>query len=398
MMPDLRKLGLKGLLRKIRGRIRKPSPPLPYERRAEARLFPEGERISVELALNSRCSSDDDDDPTVFHWGMFDRGMRLSDKDIQRIVDLSRAPRYTSWDLGIRIERNVLFVVSDPLASGIQKDWLMVECGMLQQAVFLACASLGVGSVIANLGRDGRILPDGGFASVRIRIDPMKPSYQGSLWSSGAPGPGKRWRQGNLQDPRRDGAVPLGTALAGCAFEQERGTPASVQTLGQLLWAARGRTPHLYKSTPWGLTIPVWSGDEELSGLSVLAERSHWKYVNWRAGRPTHSLSRPRHLPEQAFRKIMERHKDWDCLMILSSNDPHTRALWEIGYQLQNIIVQAHSWGVDYRVLFADRERKDMFARNLGMADVIIVIGLRLQGSLLSSSDRRVIDFNIRTG
>ena len=61
--------------------ILRPSPELPPDsERDEAELPDEGSTISVEKALNSRCSSDDDGNPRKFHWGMFDRTKKLSEE------------------------------------------------------------------------------------------------------------------------------------------------------------------------------------------------------------------------------------------------------------------------------------------------------------------------------
>ena len=45
-----------------------------------------------------------------------------------------------------------------------------------------------------------------------------------------------------------------------CALLEGTWTRADKTKISQLLWAARGRTPHYVKSHPWGLTIPTWGG------------------------------------------------------------------------------------------------------------------------------------------
>ncbi len=70
------------LLNKIIGRIKlklNPPPKLPPEiKRSIAKLPPEGENISVEMALNSTCNSDPTGNQKYHHWGMFDKNAKLS--------------------------------------------------------------------------------------------------------------------------------------------------------------------------------------------------------------------------------------------------------------------------------------------------------------------------------
>ena len=59
----------------------------------------------------------------------------------------------------------------------------MIESGMQQQAICLICAALGVGMVFKNLSDNGVSFSDKYYATTRIQLDPMKPSYNGSSWS-----------------------------------------------------------------------------------------------------------------------------------------------------------------------------------------------------------------------
>ena len=54
-----------------------------------------GDAISVEMALNSRCTSDSDGNPRKFHWGMFNRTKKLSDEQIKKIIGLAKIPRFS---------------------------------------------------------------------------------------------------------------------------------------------------------------------------------------------------------------------------------------------------------------------------------------------------------------
>ncbi len=67
----------------------------------------EGDNISVEMALNSRCTSDYDGNPEKFHWGMFDRKKKLSSEQIKKIISLAKIPRFTRQKAAIRSNCNI---------------------------------------------------------------------------------------------------------------------------------------------------------------------------------------------------------------------------------------------------------------------------------------------------
>ena len=258
---------MKIIFRKIKNRF-KPPVKLPSDSERILAVLPSGgETISLEIALNSRCSSDYDEDPATFHWGMFNKTTKLSDDHIKRVVDLANICRLTNQCREIQTMGNVLTFIIDNTIPGIQKDWLMVESGMQQQAVALICAALGVGMAFRNLGIDGAEISQNDYASIKIKLDAMKPSYEGSYWSRLEPAKESSWIKGNLQDPVRDGKLSLLDAISGLRIQNLSGKKTTVHSISQLLWAARGRTPHLYKSRPWGMTIPTWAGEQRISSI-----------------------------------------------------------------------------------------------------------------------------------
>jgi len=90
--------------------------------RPEFDLPEEGESISVETVLNSRCTSDYDGNPERFHWGMFDRAKKLSSEQIQNIISLAKIPRFTDREVEIRSRRNILTFIVDNHVSGIMRE------------------------------------------------------------------------------------------------------------------------------------------------------------------------------------------------------------------------------------------------------------------------------------
>lgn len=276
------------LFNRIRGRLMPAPKSLPESERGLVGLPSEGTEIPLETALNSRCTSDSDGDPKVFHWGMFDLFTKLRPEDIQKIVDGAKIPTVTGRAAEVLVSGNELTFRIEKASSAIQKDWLMVASGMQQQAVCLACAALGAGMVFRNMGKDGTEASDGHIATVKMHVDAMKPSYGDSFWTTDAPG--EPWLKGNLPEPDRKGHRPLRQALSGLNFKHFGTTPVTDGSVGQVLWAARGRTPHLYKSRHCGLTIPTWGGEQRISGVYLIRGGRIFEYANESQGKPTHGI------------------------------------------------------------------------------------------------------------
>jgi hypothetical protein len=344
------------LFHRIRGRLAHKSK-LPTEsERGLVGLPSEGTEISLETALNSRCTSDSDGDPKVFHWGMFDLFAKLRPEDIQKIVEGARIPTATGGAAEVLVSGNELTFRVEKASSAIQKDWLMVASGMQQQAVCLACAALGAGMVFRNMGKDGTETSDGHIATVKMHVDAMKPSYGDSFWTTDAPG--EPWLKGNLPEPDRKGHRPLRQALSGLNFKHSGTTPVTDGSFGQVLWAARGRTPHLYKSRHCGLTIPTWGGEQRISGVYLIRGGRIFEYTNESMGKPTHGVE-----PRDATRAgsagdIQEKFNASQGLLVFARNEDSARAFWEVGYQLLNAILQAAALDLSYQAILLDEPQK----------------------------------------
>ena len=178
---------------KIEDLIKPPGKLPPDKERSEVEFSPESDTISVEMALNSRCTSDSDGNPKRFHWGMFDVTRKLSEDQIEMIIARARIPRFTKQKVEIQSDHNIQTFLVDNLPPSIHRDWMMVESGMQQQAVGLVCAALGVGMVFRSLGDDGAPISDMDYASIMVKLDAMKPSYDGLFWVSSQPEGWKPW-------------------------------------------------------------------------------------------------------------------------------------------------------------------------------------------------------------
>ncbi len=357
---------------RIRNRFKKPVELPPDSKRSVTILPDDSAKVSVENALNSRCTSDYDDAPELFHWGMFNRYEKLSVKQINQIAGHIRIPRLTVHPADVRVNSNVLTFVIDNTVSGIQRDWLMIESGMQQQAVCLICAALGVGMVFRNCGKNGSSLSQSAHANVKIKLDAMKPSYGGSYWNTQAPEGFPAPRNGELPEPDRIGRKSLLAVLAHVPACHNSSLPVTETELGQLLWAARGRTPHLYKSRAWGMTIPTWGGTS-LTGLHVVADQRVWTYVNWKNNRPMHSLEPFNVRARKETGRLSHGLNAGATALVLETKERSGRALWEAGYQLLNILLQAYSLGIGYEPLLLDETRKAEF-RKTGIKEPVVAV------------------------
>jgi hypothetical protein len=339
------------------------------------RLPAEGTKVSVEKALNSRCTSDYDGDSSKFHWGKFDRWKKLTNAQMDEVISLARVPRFTKGILETRRENNVLTFINGKTEPGVPQNWAMVEIGMQQQAVCLVCAALGVGMVFSNLGKDGKWVSETEYAAIRMKLGAMEPSYEGAYWTSFPPAAKNPWQRGNLEDPVRDGHNPLISILANLKTEDKSSVRATEQSISQLLWAGRGRTPHLHNSKPWGMTIPTWAGEQNISSVYLVSENELFKYANWSDNRPTHSLLQLNTLEAEELKKLLERFSAKQALIVLGKNESFARALWEVGYQLLNILVQASSLDISYSAFLLNESERANLAK-IGIVDPVAAVAI----------------------
>ncbi len=369
---------LKRILRKIHNRIDyliHPPEKIPPDDQREIVLLPsEGDAVSVEMALNSRCSSDYDDDPKRFHWGMFDRNKRLSDKQIQKIIHLIKIPRFTDRKLNIHYEKNNLSFTVEKTNNNLMKThWTMVESGMQQQALGLICSAMGVGMVLNGISEDGVSSSNIEMITVKARLDAMRPSYEGSFWTDSNPLQKHRLNTGGLPQPVRNGENQLLSILENLTIKMKGSKKADEQGISQLLWAARGRTSHFYKSMPWGMTIPTWGGKQNISSVFLIWGENLYKYINWKGNKPVHDISKLAIVDEQILTKLGQLFSRYNIYIILSTNEKYNRALWEVGYQLFNILIQARALNLSYHAFLLDEQLKKPF-KNIDISNPVAAI------------------------
>jgi hypothetical protein len=309
------------------------------------------EIVSVEKVLNSRCSCDFDGNPKENHWGIFLKDKHPSGKIIDHVLRCCRkTPRFSKEKLLFWFEDKHLFLGFEETTDPFNTRLLHIESGMQHEAVYLACTALGLGTCISNLGVDGTEYANRIATAKQIILEKGE-SYGASKFTTAAPGPEKPLRKGNLTLPMRNGKVECLSALERLTLSDDDGADADEADVSQLLWAAKGRTPHYIKSHPWGLTVPTWGGGQNYTSVYLIKENKLFRYINWTTrffsywwmiGKPTHDIKFVKHVK-------ISLEPDYANSIILSRNEKTNRALWEVGYMLQNMFLQAKSLGISYK-------------------------------------------------
>jgi hypothetical protein len=373
---------VKRIYYKITGK-RKPSIKMPPDSERKPYEIPEkGYDISVETALNSRCNSDYDNNQKKSHWGMFEKTLKISDTQVKNFLGLVKIPRFTHHRIEVQAAGNMLTFMMDKQLSGIQKEWAMIESGMQQQAVGLVSAALGIGMVFRSLGRNGHSVSRTDHANIKIKIDAMRPCYNGAYWSRSSPDGKHPLKNGNLPHPKREGNNSLITALAELRTRNTDAKPATDAMLSQLLWAARGRTPHWCQSNKWGLTIPTSKGKQHISSVYLLTNNKIHRYLNWHRNRPTHGIKFIRQVDRTIQGELQTQFSPSNCFIILTQNESYDSASWEVGYQLLNLLLQAHVLNISYEAILPDEDQKKIFQKS-GAGEPAAIFGLSYE-SLIS--------------
>jgi len=302
--------------------------------------------ISVETALNSRCAGDADGDQARYHWGLYDVDADIPPEVFNALGRGVQIPRFTYYPLDVNLEDIPVVFAMSAEAAGWDRKRLHVESGMQQQAFHLVCAAFGVGTCVLNMGIEGKQLSESQWGTVRMDLHAMRPSYGDSFWTVEAP---DDWVcDHGLPAPNRAGRMPLQKAFEEIGTDAG-GRGAELQDLSQLLWAARGRTPHLAMGRRWGMTIPTWGGGQSIASLYAVTGEGAFRYINSRDERATHALDptgRPCDLLEPGeYARV-----------IMGINEGTGRACWEVGYMMENLLLQSASLGIRYAAELLDED------------------------------------------
>lgn len=325
--------------------------------------------VSVEKVLNSRCSCEFGGGSRRRHWGTY-KDVQPPQETIKRIVGCCRVPQYSCGKLELWFEEKRLFLGFEKQKDSFKERMLHIESGMQHEAVYLGCAALGVGTCIDNQGINGTEYEDKTVTAAHLIMEMIDP-YETGKFTAKAPGPEKPFIVGkNLSEPMRDGEVECLPELERLTLFNKSGSCAKEKEISQLLWAARGRTPHYVGSRPWGLTIPTWGHGQEYTDVYLVKSGRLFRYVNWTEVCPLnkslkrglryfkwrlygdsefHAMGNPTH-DVKFLRKadVSPQLEGAEVGIILCRNEKTGRAFWEVGYMLENMFLQAKSLGISY--------------------------------------------------
>lgn len=310
------------------------------------------EIISIEKVLNSRCSSDFDGNPKRNHSGIFIKNKHPPQRILERVLRCCRVPQFSNGKLSLWFENEHLFLGFEKTNDPFKTRLLHIESGMQQEAAYLACTALGLGTCIHNLGINGTEYKNK-IATARHLILEKADSYKTGKFSTAPPGPEKPFKKGkNLSEPKRNSNMECLPQLEQLTLFKNTNTQADETDISQLLWATKGRTTHYIKSHPWGLTIPTWGGGQDYTHVYLVKENKLFRYINWttgffplwwKIGNPAHDTKFLKNI------NIPSQLDNADSAIILSRNEQTNRALWEVGYMLENMFLQAKSLGISYK-------------------------------------------------
>jgi hypothetical protein len=316
--------------------------------------------VSIEKVLNSRCSSDSGS--TKCHFGTFSE-KHPPGAVIDSILNCLDIPRFSDGNLLHWLENGYLFLGFENPKDPYTQRLLHIESGMQQEAVYLACTTVGVGTCIENQGINGTQNAEKTSTAKHLIMEITDPYESGKLTTK-APGPEKPLVTGqSLTEPLRDGNTECLPALPKLTNSKKSGPSATEKDASQLLWAARGRTPHLVKTDRWklmwGLTIPTWGAVQSFASVFLVKDKKLYRYVNWTKefsfvnrffreilrwtrGNPTHDL---RFVRNADIESQIDGHEE---AIVLCQNEQAGLALWEVGYMLENMLIQAKSLDVSF--------------------------------------------------
>jgi len=343
--------------------------------------------VSIEKVLNSRCSSGFDFENKNSHWGTF-INRSPSKKILNCILRCCNVPRFSGGKLLHWFKDEYLFLGFEKSNDSYTERLLHIESGMQHEAVHLACAAQGVGTCIKNQGINGTEYGEK-IATARHLIMEMADPYESGKLTTKALGPEKPFKPGkNLSEPLRDSDVECLPQLERLTSFNKSGSSATKRDISQLLWAAKGRTPHYILKYEWnkmcGLTIPTWGGGQDYTSVYLLKDGKLFRYINWtkkfslvnRAfrtyakwtrGNPTHDIHFIRNV------NILAQLDGADTAIILSRNEKTNRAIWEVGYMLENMLLQTKSLGISYKSKVFTNDEIKKLERN-GISEAVAAL------------------------
>ena len=123
------------------------------------------------------------------------------------------------------------------------------------------------------------------------------------------------------------------------------------------------------------MTIPTWAGEQYISSIYLVANYTLSKYINWESDRPTHSLLELNEIHKKVLDELAESYSPSDRFIVLGKNEDFKRSLWEVGYQLLNLLLQVSALNIDYRAYLLDTDQRIIF-QDIGIKAPIALVAL----------------------
>jgi hypothetical protein len=118
------------------------------------------------------------------------------------------------------------------------------------------------------------------------------------------------------------------------------------------------------------MTIPTSRGEQNITSVYLILEGKLSRYVNWRWKGWAHSIEFLKEVGGKLRKEILNWLPPYNCLIVICKNEHFAEAYWEIGYQTLNLMLQAKSLNLSYRVVLLDEKQKDFFHK-LGIKDAV---------------------------
>ena len=100
-----------------------------------------------------------------------------------------------------------------------------------------------------------------------------------------------------------------------------------------------------------------------------------FEYINWLNNRPTHSLSMLNKIDSRLIEELNKIFSLNHTFIILAKNEEFAKPLWEVGYQLLNLLVQAYSLDISYQAALLDETHKEIVIRT-GVENPVAVFAI----------------------
>lgn len=327
--------------------------------------------MSVESVLNSRCSSDFGDREPKRHWGTYGES-RPNNDEIKELIDYIQIPRISKENLVFWFENGFIYLGFEDPNDLDQIRILNIESGMQHQALYLGCVIRGLGTCIHNEGIEGTKYEEKMCTGKHLIMQMSEPYESGKL-TKDVPGPNSTFTPGKyLNAPIRTGKMECLPQFKKLQLSNNGGKKSTINEISQLLWAAKGRTPHLIRPhvwrNMWGLTIPTWGGGQNYTNVYGIIGKKLFRYKNWTVtnsitnklflnfahfmrGNPTHDIeSMSKTLPNSLFLD------GYENAILLCRNEQTNRSLWEVGYMLENLLLQCRSLDITYSLKILKKE------------------------------------------